>query len=612
MLEPAAGCCREAVAAAHVTVGRTRTAQNARSVTMGEQRAPVTAQVLGRMVAVILLVLSHCLTGCAGVLSPLSHTQNLGTHFGNREPLEMVSSPLSSPSSSSPSSSPLDGVSVVDGNLEKSETSEHLSGLTSGSKGWDLVSKTYNDRPKGSKEDVHFHTYLQNLYQIKSGELRGGRVDEGKRLKVDNGKGYLLRSHDDTNSRISIKGVQSGGAPNDLLKSGSIRGDKSSSGAVVKVRNKHSPASNADDVRDKDHFASQIGYQKRIGDHQSIGLSPRHIYGDNTKYSTKYLHGESTGNRDTPISSNHGTENRQAKEVGGRSEIASDGVDSIDIAQLLSGKGQVAEIIASPGVINGVITNSGHGEKNSQDGTKPSGHSIELGEDDFESLQALIQETVHKMVERLDFNVLSHEERHHGSDVSSPPSSSSFSSSSFADTQNGGRLQDPKHQSIKAKHLGDKNSLKHWEKNSTDEHFLGWQEQFEESYNRVLNALLDATVSQSVPENFEFWRNVSSILDSSIYLSRTKRRSPRRRSRHPAFKARFLQHMRRQLAINYGHVTPCEYKDRFYCMNGGTCVIIGTLDIKTCRCPIGFTNTRCQEIDQEYILSLLSNSLVFS
>lgn len=38
-----------------------------------------------------------------------------------------------------------------------------------------------------------------------------------------------------------------------------------------------------------------------------------------------------------------------------------------------------------------------------------------------------------------------------------------------------------------------------------------------------------------------------------------------------------------RLSISYRHVQPCEYSDRFYCMNGGTCVFVGALDIKTCR-----------------------------
>ena len=37
------------------------------------------------------------------------------------------------------------------------------------------------------------------------------------------------------------------------------------------------------------------------------------------------------------------------------------------------------------------------------------------------------------------------------------------------------------------------------------------------------------------------------------------------------------------LDIAYTHVVPCVFADRFYCLNGGTCVFVGALDIKTCR-----------------------------
>ncbi|XP_046575611.1 uncharacterized protein LOC124283664 [Haliotis rubra] len=63
--------------------------------------------------------------------------------------------------------------------------------------------------------------------------------------------------------------------------------------------------------------------------------------------------------------------------------------------------------------------------------------------------------------------------------------------------------------------------------------------------------------------------------------------------------------------ITYTHVVPCVYADRYYCLNGGTCVFVGALDLKTCRCPMGYTGLRCEMIDQEYILSLLTNSIMF-
>jgi hypothetical protein len=31
------------------------------------------------------------------------------------------------------------------------------------------------------------------------------------------------------------------------------------------------------------------------------------------------------------------------------------------------------------------------------------------------------------------------------------------------------------------------------------------------------------------------------------------------------------------------HTSPCDYVDRHYCLNGGTCVFLGALEVKTCR-----------------------------
>ncbi|BFZ07066.1 hypothetical protein BsWGS_10105 [Bradybaena similaris] len=122
--------------------------------------------------------------------------------------------------------------------------------------------------------------------------------------------------------------------------------------------------------------------------------------------------------------------------------------------------------------------------------------------------------------------------------------------------------------------------------------------------NDVTAAVIKAVASRTVPRDVQFWMNVSTYLDSSDYLSRTRRSPSRSRKRNGP------QYV--HLSITYGHVMPCEHKDRFYCMSGGTCVFVGALDIKTCRCPIGYTGVRCELIDQEYILSLLTNTLIFS
>ncbi|XP_045171507.1 uncharacterized protein LOC123533740 [Mercenaria mercenaria] len=55
------------------------------------------------------------------------------------------------------------------------------------------------------------------------------------------------------------------------------------------------------------------------------------------------------------------------------------------------------------------------------------------------------------------------------------------------------------------------------------------------------------------------------------------------------------------------HTSPCDYADRHYCLNGGTCVFLGALEMKTCRCKIGYTGLRCEMINQEFLLALLSD-----
>uniref|UniRef100_A0A0B7A7A2 EGF-like domain-containing protein n=1 Tax=Arion vulgaris TaxID=1028688 RepID=A0A0B7A7A2_9EUPU len=133
---------------------------------------------------------------------------------------------------------------------------------------------------------------------------------------------------------------------------------------------------------------------------------------------------------------------------------------------------------------------------------------------------------------------------------------------------------------------------------------LPYQQPQQDHVDDVLAAVNKAVASRTVPRDAQFWRNVSSYLDSSDYLSRTRRSPDRKRKRNG--------HHFVHLSITYGHVMPCQHKDRFYCMNGGTCVFVGALDIKTCRCPIGYTGVRCEMIDQEYILSLLTNTLIYS
>ncbi|BFZ11675.1 hypothetical protein BsWGS_14713 [Bradybaena similaris] len=90
----------------------------------------------------------------------------------------------------------------------------------------------------------------------------------------------------------------------------------------------------------------------------------------------------------------------------------------------------------------------------------------------------------------------------------------------------------------------------------------------------VMEEVIKAVTVRKVPKDMRFWQRLSDYLDSSSYRSRS-RRSPQGKKRKG--------HRYVHLSITYGHVMPCEYKDRFYCMNAGTCVFVGALDIKTCR-----------------------------
>uniref|UniRef100_A0A2C9LLL8 EGF-like domain-containing protein n=1 Tax=Biomphalaria glabrata TaxID=6526 RepID=A0A2C9LLL8_BIOGL len=120
------------------------------------------------------------------------------------------------------------------------------------------------------------------------------------------------------------------------------------------------------------------------------------------------------------------------------------------------------------------------------------------------------------------------------------------------------------------------------------------------SHRRVApTSMMEASDSGALSSDPEFWKTLSTYMDAP-YLTRIRRNAEE-------YKREFRQRMRARLSITYGHVMPCEYKDRFYCMNSGTCVFVGALKIKTCRCPIGYTGHRCMMIDQEYLFSLINN-----
>ncbi|KAH3854572.1 hypothetical protein DPMN_097115 [Dreissena polymorpha] len=63
--------------------------------------------------------------------------------------------------------------------------------------------------------------------------------------------------------------------------------------------------------------------------------------------------------------------------------------------------------------------------------------------------------------------------------------------------------------------------------------------------------------------------------------------------------------------IVYGaHSKACDPVDQNYCLNGGSCIIVVPLNIKTCQCKVGFTGQRCQMWNQEYLLALLSQEII--
>ena len=104
----------------------------------------------------------------------------------------------------------------------------------------------------------------------------------------------------------------------------------------------------------------------------------------------------------------------------------------------------------------------------------------------------------------------------------------------------------------------------------------------------VMSAVVTALARGKVPEDMYFWRNVSRFLDSNAYLSRTRRSSYRsrylrRRRLYSRNSSRYMARLRGMASIHYNHVRPCLRRDRYYCMNRGTCVFVAALDIKTCR-----------------------------
>lgn len=54
-------------------------------------------------------------------------------------------------------------------------------------------------------------------------------------------------------------------------------------------------------------------------------------------------------------------------------------------------------------------------------------------------------------------------------------------------------------------------------------------------------------------------------------------------------------------------LTRCDpFAERHYCHNNGICGYIPSLDLKTCRCPMNYTGSRCEIMDIQYLMSQLT------
>ena len=207
-------------------------------------------------------------------------------------------------------------------------------------------------------------------------------------------------------------------------------------------------------------------------------------------------------------------------------------------------------------------------------------------QNDTAALRALIQSTLDKILDNIDVSLARHEAMAPATWSAEADYLSQLTGSDADDTDLTS-LPDTNNNDIN--NMNEKDVLEDMLKN---ERLSSLTQKLEDSYEKILNILLRATASQTVPENLDFWNKINDLLKDPVYLVRQRRsyrhhrRQHRRRQRMMRmrkFRLRMRQHIRRQLAITYGHVSPCPWRDRFYCMNGGTCVIIGDLDVKTCR-----------------------------
>ncbi|XP_062572376.1 pro-neuregulin-2, membrane-bound isoform-like [Saccostrea cucullata] len=103
----------------------------------------------------------------------------------------------------------------------------------------------------------------------------------------------------------------------------------------------------------------------------------------------------------------------------------------------------------------------------------------------------------------------------------------------------------------------------------------------------------------------------SSDKNSVLSQTDTLTKSSRRHRRSSIFsRSIVVQEIHRN-----SHLTDCtEWENRSYCHNGGKCAYIPKLDLKTCRCPMSYTGSRCEIFDLQFFMSQMTafNPFMFS
>ncbi|KAH3854570.1 hypothetical protein DPMN_097113 [Dreissena polymorpha] len=127
--------------------------------------------------------------------------------------------------------------------------------------------------------------------------------------------------------------------------------------------------------------------------------------------------------------------------------------------------------------------------------------------------------------------------------------------------------------------------------------------QFPISSNQVISKSYSKRFSQALKHH----RAPVSDREILNYKEREKRR------RHPYlinFGIDGVMHKSRSETSYGAHSIACDPVDQNYCLNGGICVFVVPLNVKTCQCKEAFTGQRCQMWNQEYLLALLSQEII--